>query len=77
MIIEQYHHFFSSCDTENSNPTPANVYGWDCATIRNILENQQYIGCTVIGVSHNPAEQTILITAKESSRINSNSRKFR
>ena len=43
--------YYDSIGRKHSNPTPANVYGWDCATIRNILENQQYTGCTVNGKS--------------------------
>lgn len=43
--------YYDSIGRKHSNPTPANVYGWDCTTIRNILENQQYTGCTVNGKS--------------------------
>lgn len=43
--------YFNSIDRKTSNPTPKNIYGWASSTIENILENQQYTGCTVNGKS--------------------------
>ena len=43
--------YFYSIGRKTSNPMPANVYGWCTETIKNILSNQQYTGCTVNGKS--------------------------
>lgn len=43
--------YFNSVGRKTSNPIPANIYGWHSSTIRRILENQQYTGCTVNGKS--------------------------
>ena len=34
-----------------SNPRPLDPYGWDQTTVRNILDNRQYTGCTINGKS--------------------------
>ena len=43
--------YFNSIGRKTSNPTPKNIYRWASSTIENILENQQYTGCTVNGKS--------------------------
>ena len=43
--------YFYSIGRKASNPMPANVYGWCGDTIKHILSNQQYTGCTVNGKS--------------------------
>ena len=43
--------YFYSIGRKTSNPMPANVYGWCGDTIKHILSNQQYTGCTVNGKS--------------------------
>ena len=43
--------YFYSIGRKTSNPMPANVYGWCGDTIKHILGNQQYTGCTVNGKS--------------------------
>ncbi|MBR5539412.1 MAG: recombinase family protein [Clostridia bacterium] len=43
--------YFNSIGRKTSNPAPQNIYRWSSSTIENILENQQYTGCTVNGKS--------------------------
>lgn len=43
--------YFHSVGRKTSNPVPANIYGWCESTVKHILENQQYTGCTVNGKS--------------------------
>ena len=43
--------YFYSIGRKTSNPMPANIYQWSENSIVNILENQQYTGCTVNGKS--------------------------
>ncbi len=43
--------YFYSINRKTSNPMPANVYGWCTDTVKHILDNQQYTGCTVNGKS--------------------------
>lgn len=43
--------YFYSVGRKASNPMPANVYGWSTTSVKNILNNQQYTGCTVNGKS--------------------------
>lgn len=41
--------YFQSTGRKTRNPLPENIYRWDTATIRHILDNQAYMGCTVNG----------------------------
>ena len=43
--------YYDSIGRKHSNPTPANVYGWQSSSVEHILENQQFTGCTVNGKS--------------------------
>lgn len=43
--------YFHWIGKKTSNPMPKNIYRWASTTIENILENQQYTGCTVNGKS--------------------------
>lgn len=43
--------YYDTVGRKHSNPTPANIYGWSSSTVKNILCNQQYTGCTVNGKS--------------------------
>lgn len=43
--------YFNSIDRKTSNPPPQNIYGWSTTSVKNILENRQYTGCTVNGKS--------------------------
>lgn len=45
-IICPTEHYYRK-DIKASNPRPQNPYRWDQATVRHILENHQYTGCTV------------------------------
>ena len=43
--------YYDTVGRKHNNPTPANIYGWSSSTVKNILCNQQYTGCTVNGKS--------------------------
>ena len=43
--------YFYSIGRKTSNSMPANIYGWCEDTVKHILCNQQYTGCTVNGKS--------------------------
>ena len=43
--------YFHSVGRKTSNPVPANIYGWCESTVEYILDNRQYMGCTVNGKS--------------------------
>lgn len=43
--------YYYSIGKKTSNPRPLDPYGWDQTAIRYILDNQQYTGCTVNGMT--------------------------
>lgn len=43
--------YYHSIGKKTSNPMPLNIYSWCTESVKHILENRQYTGCTVNGKS--------------------------
>ena len=70
-------------ESKTSNPVPVNIYSWDESTVEHILENQQYMGCTVNGkyttvsynvhkIIENPKEEYQIIPNTQEAIIDEN-----